>query len=76
VIQQVFGEARTYADFFGHDLPQFLLEAGQIQSQQQYTEALRNEMTARAIAEENNANKSSTSNAKALSCGEFLKPAP
>ncbi len=42
-IQYVFGEAKRYADFFGYQIPEVLLKAGEIENLGQYHEVLQKE---------------------------------
>ena len=42
-IQSVFGEAKRYADFFGYEIPEVLLRAGEIENLDGYREVLEKE---------------------------------
>jgi len=42
-IQGVFGEAKRYADFFGYEIPEVLIKAGEIENSGQYREVLQKE---------------------------------
>jgi hypothetical protein len=50
-IQAVFGEAKRYADFFGLELPEVLVKAGEIQDLAQYHEVLQQERGLRKAQE-------------------------
>lgn len=48
-IQQVYAEAKRYADFFGYEIPEVLQQAGEIENIGQYQEVIRNETQLRKI---------------------------
>lgn len=50
-IQQVYQQAEQYASFFDLELPQYLIEAGQIQNFEQYNEVVRRESELRSLQE-------------------------
>jgi hypothetical protein len=50
-IQQLFNQAKCYADFFGYELPPLLVEAGAISTQSEFTEHLLKESALREKAE-------------------------
>jgi hypothetical protein len=50
-IQGVFEEAKRYADFFGLELPEVLVKAGEVQNSEQYHEVLQQERELRKAQE-------------------------
>jgi hypothetical protein len=42
-IQAVFSEAKSYADFFGYEIPEVLQKAGQVENMSQYREVIQRE---------------------------------
>lgn len=50
-IRHVFNEAKIYADFFGYEIPGYLVEAGAIENDAQYIEVLKHETALRAAQE-------------------------
>jgi hypothetical protein len=50
-IQQVYNEVRLYADYFQCEIPQYLIEAGQIQNFEQFSEVIQRETKLRAEQE-------------------------
>jgi hypothetical protein len=42
-IAQTFNKAKTYADFFGYEMPELLVKAGEVQNLEQYRDLLKDE---------------------------------
>lgn len=51
-IRGIVGEAERYADFFGYQLPEYLVEAGEIQNREEYTSVLSKEAAFRREQQE------------------------